>query len=273
MKPSPAATRGPGLGAVLHLIGQASQPFGQLRGRLPHAVKHTDLDLQPVGHDLGLAQRPGVRYLIGQGAKGRRVLRDLHQPERRQGAFAGCTYNFECKAADETKGIADMFVPLEDQAEPTYVAAARGGHRIITAGHGSTSIYHIKQVDFRLSLAIEKACNDGDVGYTCVDVDLDGIQAGGSISFEDASVASSKLKAQQLLLAAPASLVLTARQAQAATSKLVTIAGVDFADTQIGGAAQRGFSAHSLKYDITNDVDTQLTLAGDNKIITIANVA
>jgi hypothetical protein len=185
--------------------------------------------------------------------------------------YATAEFDFECRPADESKGIIDMWAMTDSQNTPTYISAARGGIRIETALHGALSLYHITNFTFELRLRLVKACNDIDVGYTCVDAELDGLQCTGSISFQDSSITSAKLKAQQLLIATKATLVLTIRQSQGATDKVVTIAGVDINDIAEDASAEAEFTAFSANFDIANNGTTQLTLAGANKIITIAD--
>ena len=191
-----------------------------------------------------------------------------------QGGYATLTFNFECRPADEAKTIADMWAMTDDQAAPTYVSAARGGFRIETckhdpAGGSELQVYHLTRFDFTLAMPLVKACNDGDVGYTCVDARLDGLMAVGSISFRDSTIASAKLMAQQLLLASKASLELYIRQSQAAASKVITIAGVDFNNIGNSSDVNTPFTEYTSAFDVGNDTGTQLTLEGDNKIITI----
>ncbi len=192
--------------------------------------------------------------------------------------YAVATFAFECRAADETKGFADMHVPLDAQAAPSYIAAARGGFRIISTTHGTggstINLYHITGFDFTITLPLAKACNDADIGYTCVDARLDGMTAEGSIGFQDSEVTGGATKSQQLLAAAKGPLVLTVAQGQGAANKVITTANVDF-DSVGGNAANsaRGtnYTGHTAAFDVANDAGTPLTLAGDNKIITIAN--
>jgi len=183
--------------------------------------------------------------------------------------YAVCKADFECKPTDETKGIADMWVPLDGQAAPTYVPAALGGYRILTAVHGVLSIYHVTAFTFGLTIPLSKACNDGDVGYTCVDADLDSMTAGGAITFQDSTIATATMLAQKLAVAVPASLVLTVRQGQGAASKTITIAGVDFDSVEDSGGGL-GFTEYTGQFAVANNLTTQLTIAGANKIITIA---
>lgn len=186
--------------------------------------------------------------------------------------YTTCTFDFECRAADETKGIADMWTLTDDQAAPTYMTAARGGIRILTTVHGSTDIYHVTGFTFEIVLKLLKACNDGDIGYTCVDVELDnGMAVTGSINFEDGSITATQLLGQTLV-AAKADLVLTVRQAQGATSKAVTIANVDFDSFSDNSDATGDFDGYDLSYDVVNDASTPITLDGANKIIVIADV-
>lgn len=192
-----------------------------------------------------------------------------------KGGYATITFDFECKAADETKGIADMWTPLDSQAAPSYITAARGGWRIESCKHdpgggSEIQVYHLTAFDFAISLPIVRACNDGDVGYTCVDARVDGMAAAGSISFQDAGIASSKLTAQQLLVATAADLALVIRQSQGAADKTITIANADFNNAGSSSDANAPFTGYTAGFDVANDPSTPLTLEGANKIITIA---
>jgi hypothetical protein len=187
-----------------------------------------------------------------------------------KGGYSTANFSFECKAADETKGIADMWVPEDSQAAPSYVSAARGGYRVETAAHGAVSIYHVMDFNFALALPLVKACNDLDVGYTCVDARLDGLAAAGSISFQDASISAATILCQKLAVAARGSLVLVVTQGGGAADKTITIAGVDF--NNVGGSSDVSapFTGYSADFEVSNDTGTLLTLEGTNKIITIA---
>jgi len=188
-----------------------------------------------------------------------------------QGGYAKSGFNFECLAADETKGIADMHGVEDSQTPPSYLSAARGGYQIISALHGgSLNIYHVTALELTIILILKKASNDGDIGYTCVDAMLDGLAVRGSITFQDSSIASGKLKSQQLLTAAKGNLVLTAKQSQGAANKVLTIAGVDFDGLGNNSSASKIFSDYTVNFEIANDVATPLTLAGINKILTLA---
>jgi len=194
-----------------------------------------------------------------------------------QGGYGTATFGFECKAADETKGITDMHGITDDQSAPAVISSARGGFRIETSkfstGGGIINIYHTTAFDFGLALPLVKACNDGDVGYTCVDARLDGIAAGGSISFQDTSISAGALLCQQLLVHARDQLELTVRQSQGATSKDITILGAIFGSGNLNSDVNAEFTDYNMPYEISNDPSLPLTLAGTNKIITIADAA
>jgi hypothetical protein len=181
------------------------------------------------------------------------------------------SFDFECKAADETKTIADMHTITDSQAAPTYVSAARGGYRVETCVHGAVSIYHVTAFDFEIAMQLLKACNDADIAYTAVDAREDGMSAQGSLSFQDAEVTVAKLKCQDLALAAAGSLVLTVTQSQGATDKVITIARVIFNTAQPSSRSGGDFSEYRAGFEVTNDPATPLTLAGANEIITIAD--
>ena len=187
--------------------------------------------------------------------------------------YATVTFDFECKAADETKTITDMHAITDDQTAPTYVSAARGGIRIEAAAHGATTIYHTTAFEFSIAMNLVKACNDGDVGYTCVEAELDNMQCSGSISFQDSTITAGALLAQGLATAAAAALVLTVRQGQGATAKTVTVAGADFGSLEGDSGAQQPFTDYRMPFAVANNTGTPLTLSGDNKILTIADAA
>lgn len=190
--------------------------------------------------------------------------------------YATITFDYECRPADETKGIADMHEILDSQAAPAYITAARGGLRIESTVFGSgpgITVYHATSFEFSILMNLVKACNDSDVGYTCVDAELENMICSGSISFQDSEIVSAKLKAQQLITASRDTLVITVRQSGGATSKVITIAGVDFVSAGTDSDVMTEFTSHRADFEVTNDTSTQLTLSGANKIITIADAA
>jgi len=176
--------------------------------------------------------------------------------------------NFECKAADETEGIADLWVPLDSQAAPAYISSARG-IEITACVFGAINVYHVTQLDFNIVMQLVKASHDGDVGYTAVDVMLGGSAPSGTLVIQDSEITTAKLKAQELLAAARGSLVLSVKQAGGATAKTLTIAGVEFTSMEQNLDVGADYNSFSLPFIVTNNVTTPLTLAGANKIITI----
>lgn len=191
-----------------------------------------------------------------------------------QNGYATITFDFECRAASETVTIADMWALLDTQAAPTYVSAARGGWRIVTAVLGaSQNIYHVTGFNFSLTLPLVKACNDADIAYTCVDARLDGIAAAGSINFQDGTITTAKLTAQQLLLAAVGNLVITVKQSQAAANKIITIANASFLNAGSNSDSGAPFTGYTASFEVANNPSTPLTLSGTNKILAIADAA
>lgn len=190
-------------------------------------------------------------------------------------SYMHAAYSFECRAADETKGFADMWTQEDNQAKPDYVAAARGGHRIsaavFTPDSGSPvsiSIYHLTAFNLSIEMRLDKYCNDADVGYTAVDAEADGLTANGQIGFQDAAVSAGQLTAQRLLSAGRGTLELTAVQGGGAAAKTITVAGVDF-EALDSNATPRDATGFMLRYNIANSAAQPLTLAGTNKILTI----
>ena len=188
-----------------------------------------------------------------------------------QKGYMTVQFDFECRAADETSTIINMWTMADAEAAPTYVTAARGGWRVETCLHGALSVYHVTAFDFAITMQLLKACNDADVAYTAVDPREDGMRAAGSISFEDAGVkaVTFELKCQELALAAAASLVITVTQSSGATSKVITIARTIFATAGANSNVQSDYSGYRANFEVTNDPAVPLTLAGANEIITI----
>jgi len=191
-----------------------------------------------------------------------------------KGGYGTVSLDFECRAADETKTIADMWALLDSQAAPTYISAAHGGFRVVSAVHGADpndiDIYHVTAFNFALTLPLVKACNDGDVGYTCVDARLNGLTAGGSISFQGGEITGAILTCQELIAAAKAALVITCKQSQGAANKVITIANVDFNSVGSPSDVNTPFTEYVGNFDVANDPDTPLTLETVPKIIEIA---
>ncbi len=185
-------------------------------------------------------------------------------------SYATVSYDFECRFADPTKTIADAWAMTDAQTVPTYVAAARGGVRFETVTLGALSIYHVTALSLNITVKLVKACNDADVGFTCVDAEQDGMEISGSLTFQDAAIGTNVIKAAQVILAARASLTATIRQSSGAASKVLTIAGVIF--TSVDSNSDRGndFSDYTANFTVANDATTELTLAGANKIVTFA---
>ena len=201
--------------------------------------------------------RAGITISSGQGAQ-----------------YAVCRAEFECRAANTTAGFADMWVPLAAQTEPSHLSSARGGHRIVSLVHGTDpddlTIYHTTGLTFQIALPLVRACNDGDVGYTTVDAETDGMSATGSVAMQDASVAGSQLLIQRLLLASRGNLVATVRQSQGAANKVITIANVEFDEGTESTEVTSPFAGFSLPFTVANVAGTPLTLAGANKILAVA---
>jgi hypothetical protein len=191
-------------------------------------------------------------------------------PAITKGGYATVSFDFECRAADPAKAIADMWAMTDSVAAPTYIAAARGGYRCQSAVFDTThNIYHVTGFNFAIALPLVKECNDADIAYTCVDALLDGLTANGSISFQDATITAAALLAHTLVTHAKGSLVLTLTQGQGGSAKVVTIAGVEFDNVGQNSSANAPITEFTANFEVANDPTTQLTLAGINKIITI----
>jgi nitrogen fixation protein len=193
----------------------------------------------------------------------------IHQVHLRfnQKGYATIQAAFECMAADPTKTISDMHQIQTGQAAPTYIPAARGGWRIVSIVFGSVNAYHGMALSFSITMPLSKACNDGDIAYTAVDAFLNGMTTAGSIELQDSSVY------QSLLTGAINNLVITVKQSQGAANKILTIANVSFLHTAENSDVHAEYTHYTLGFEVVNDPNTPLTLAGTNKIITIADAS
>jgi hypothetical protein len=195
---------------------------------------------------------------------------------QQKGQYANCSSQFECRFADPTKTIADVFVSTAAQVAPAVAAAARGGWRVATTtftpdGGAAINLYHLLAFDFMIRMRLSKACNDGDLGYTAVDADQDGMEASGSVSLQDNTVDTAKILAVRLVLAGRGTLVMNLVSSAGAVNKVVTIAGVRFGSGGRSLESEKEFNDGSLPFEVINSATTPLTLAGANKIITIAD--
>ena len=186
-----------------------------------------------------------------------------------KGGYAECSYAFECRAADETKGFLDQWTKLDGQTAPTYLSAARGGWRIVSGSHGGVNIFHTLGFEFAIAMRLRKASNDGDVGYTAVDVDVEGMTCGGSLSFQDGVLVTTNSLDQRLAAAARGDLVLVVKQGGGAASKTITIAKVEFDNVGQDDSSDKDYNEYTGSYEVANDTGVHLTLSGANKIITI----
>ena len=192
-----------------------------------------------------------------------------------KGGYCAVTFTFECRASDVSIGLADMYTVEDDQAAPSYISAARGGFRLISAvfdlGGTALDIYHMSSFELVLTMALFKRCDDGDAGYTCVEALLDAMVCTGSINFDDSSIADSQLKCQQLITRATSTLTLTVAQSQGAANKVLTVQGISFRNLSRDSAATTQKPAgHTLSYGIANNTTTPITLSGTTKLLTIA---
>ncbi len=92
----------------------------------------------------------------------------------RKDQHATITAAFECRFASETATLLDVWSQSAGQSKPDTAVPAVGGHRILTttftpASGSAINIYHVTDFNFNLALQLSRECNDGDLGYTCVD--------------------------------------------------------------------------------------------------------
>ena len=115
--------------------------------------------------------------------------------------YGSCTWNFECKASNTTDGFATMLVA--DTATATAPAVSVTTHRgleILTVVHttDTTDIYHVTGLTFNVAGNLMKASQDGDTGYTAVDVVWGGTSMTGTMTIQD-SEASDAVTVNTLL--------------------------------------------------------------------------
>jgi hypothetical protein len=193
-----------------------------------------------------------------------------------KGQYMTASADFECRFASETAVISDVWAMLDTQAAPTITQPARGGWRVVSAVFTPASgtginLYHVDSFSFSLTMRLAKACNDADKGYTAVDADIEaGIDASGSITLEDASIATASILASRLLLAAKGTLVLTLLSAEGAANKTITIKGVQFGSGGRSLDPGKPFNDGALGFTVANSSTTPLTLTGTDKIIAFA---
>ena len=192
----------------------------------------------------------------------------------RKDQHATITAAFECRFASEVATLLDVWSQSAGQSKPDTAVPAVGGHRILTttftpASGSAINIYHVTDFNFNLALQLSRECNDGDLGYTCVDAFYDGMTVGGSLGFQDNFLATGTL-GQRLILANAGVLVLSVKQGQGDAAKTVTINGVDWGTASHTAANNNNYNPNSLDFGIANDPDAPYTLLTAPKLITIA---
>lgn len=211
----------------------------------------------------GVAEASGyIKHTLNKPVMHRMALSIRHRK------YATANGSFECMAADETEGIADLWVTADSQSAPTYVPAARG-LEIEACALGTLEIFHVIGLDIAIELPLVKASQDGDIGYTAVDALTNGMRASGSLIIQDAAISGGKVKAVDMVTANRGNLVLSVKQSQGVANKALTVAGVKFTSTG-HNAGGENYDEFSVPFIIANDAGTPLTLSGTNKILTIA---
>lgn len=190
--------------------------------------------------------------------------------EQAKGSFVTAAFDFECRFASEAATISSTWAMTDSQAAPTFSAPARAGYRVKSTLFGELAIYHVLSFSFDLAMRLVKACNDLDIGYTAVDVNLEaGMTAGGSLAIQDATISSAALLTARLLDLGKADLALTLTSSMGAADKIVTVANVLFTGGDADSNVANDFSGYSMAYRVSNDPAMPLTLDGDNPIIAI----
>lgn len=180
--------------------------------------------------------------------------------------------SYECKAADETDGIADLWTMTDTVAAPTFISSDRGCEiTACTFGGTPAAIYHVTSLRLDIELPLLKASHDGDKGYTTVETLLNGIRVSGELRMQHAEITTTQIKASALVQAAAGPLVLTVKQSQGAAAKTLTINGVKFTSAGHDTSADSNDpDEFSLPFMIVNNLALPLTLAGTTKIVTVA---
>lgn len=175
--------------------------------------------------------------------------------------YATLAADFQCKAADDTKGFLDAHTAQSGQEKPDHQAAGYGGFKLKSLSHGgSASLKHVQSLTLDIAIPLLTASDDGDIGYTLVEQDLSNIMPTGSVTVQDTQIGTSNLVADDFLEADADDLELTVAQGSGGSDKVLTISGVQFSGDTINWS-NNGFNSVTLPFYISNDPDDVITLA------------
>jgi len=190
--------------------------------------------------------------------------------------YGTVNWDFECMAADENDGLTDLFAVENGATLPAAALTTARSLEITAAQHatGPTDIYHITNLSFNVAGTLVKASQDGDVGYTAVDVVWGGIPMGGSITFQD-STNSNVVKAITLLGLAEGDLTVTVKQSQGASDKTLVLKNLVFTKGNANYDNSGNYTGYTLNFILNGDETTPIgtannkPFAGDTAGITI----
>ncbi len=159
-------------------------------------------------------------------------------------------WSYECKAADETKGFIDMWAMDNAATAPVAITAKERSLEILNVEHGSagTDIDHVTDLSFNIGGNLSIASQDGDVGYTAVDVVFGGIPVSGSITFQQAYETPDTIHPIDLLNNAAADLIATIKIEQGGSNKTLTILSAMFTGVQSAPSAGPGYTGYTMSF-------------------------
>ena len=178
--------------------------------------------------------------------------------------YASCTWNFETRAASEAVGFSAAFgVDNATGTAPAATLTTARGIEITAAQHATdtTDINHVTNLTCNIAGRLVKASQDGDVGYTAVDVVWGGAPMGGSITFQD-SADSNVVKAVTLAGLAEEDLTVTIKQSQAGSKSLV-LKNCVFTDGAANYTNDGTYAGYTMNFILNSDQTTPIGTAGD----------
>jgi hypothetical protein len=161
------------------------------------------------------------------------------------GGYSSVTWNFECKPADGTKTITDMFASGAAAAKPAYLASQRAV-KIVSATHVS-AIGYVTGATVNFTSNLLREMSDGGLGYTTVEA-AEPYNITGSVTFQNNDVASSKQYLTLLLTGAASDLVIVMKDSGLGGTATLTIKNVFFTTGNANKTSDGGYNSCTANF-------------------------
>ncbi len=171
--------------------------------------------------------------------------------------YSSCSWSAECKPVDGTKTHKDMWASTINTEKPAFLSSNRAVK--IVSVVGTSTITHVMGVTFSLNATLLRESMDGALGYT--QIEMENYTAGGSVTFQDTTVATSTLLAVKLLNDAVANLTITMKDSGLAGTATYVIKNVTYTNITTNRDDSGNYVSHTANFIVSDNSGTPVTAA------------